>query len=227
MKNQQERGSMTVELALIMPIVLYSLLCIIFMLLLLYQYAYVKASINSVIYDASFAWGKLSTYNLKSPIIIEDILKRGYVKKSQLKNDLYWRFGVLNKNTEKTEIIRAYAIKVLNKSNLLALKDSKVDVNLDDYIVYKKLRIDIYCTYQLPINLPVDFLNIGNEIIINSYSEAIINDPQENIRNTDYILELMDRFETTSNIKAKYNSFINEAADKVRSFNKQGDNDGR
>ncbi|SCY84459.1 TadE/TadG family type IV pilus assembly protein [Alkaliphilus peptidifermentans] len=230
-KDCNKRGSMTVELALLLPLILYLILSIVYILLLLYQYAYLQASLNSIVADGATAWGKIKTSSSPSNSMnkeeINQLLRAGYIEKKYLNSHLYWRFGIFDDKLEKKEFIKEYVLEALDGHQLLKAKDKIVDVEFKDYFVYKKLIVNISYTYETPIYLPKSLFKLNNGYKINLQAESVLIDAPETIRNTDFVLDLMDSYETTSIVKEKYFNLINDASNKIREFINQGDSDER
>ena len=190
---KEGNGSFTVELALIFPVIIAGIVATLYILILLYQFAYLQTLANKVAYFAAAEYDKLSLQILE---------ERGTSAKGV--SSLYWQLGIFDDTKGKEAIIESYVMEKLYRPQLLKPQTQKVESSVYNYILYKKLRVRIINDYQLPVLYVNNLLRIKNSFSIVAEGEAVIKDNAEFLRNTDYIIELMDSFEVTSKIKDSY-----------------------
>jgi len=78
---------------------------------------------------------------------------------------------------------------------MIGSESKTVNVNLDDFIVYKKLTVTINDTYRLPIAKFLHVFGDGGVYSIKVNSEAVVSDPAEFIRDTDFLLDVESELE--------------------------------
>jgi hypothetical protein len=184
---------MTVEASLIIPAVIISLIVLVYICFMLYEQSYIKALANTASERGAATWA-----NSSKDMYVEFIDKKGFGSTS-----LYWRAGEffskddkLKKfdkiNTFVLESISKYSLFDKNKGTLtLKYTDSKMNVqcDLEDYIIYKKLKVTIEEEYNLPLSNMFKVFGIDMEFKISASSESVVDDPAEFVRNTDFVID--------------------------------------
>ena len=187
-------GSFTVELALILPVVISGIVATLYIIMLLYQYVYLQTLANKVAYFAA------AEYNLLSL----QLLREESSSSPEVGGGLYWQLGISDDTKGKETIIEKYVKEKLDRPQLLRSQAQRVETSVLNYVLYKKLSVTIINEYQLPVFYVNNLLGLNNSFSIIAEGEAVIKDNAEFLRNTDYIIELMDSFEVTSRIKDSY-----------------------
>lgn len=229
MKNIYKRfinntGSMTVEASLIFPMIILVIVVVIYICILLYQYAYLQTVANHVAERGASCWDNIS----KMEIDCDNYrLKTGELKYSEelLKADLYW-----SNKAEKIKNLKMYTIHKLRKRNILRSEISKlnidevtntkdkVDIWIKDYIVYKELNVIINDSYKIPLGDSLKIFGLDNKYNINVHSKAVINEPLEFIRNTDFIIDTLNEYEVTSEIINKFKETMEKIKDNINNL---------
>ncbi|GAB6088025.1 TadE/TadG family type IV pilus assembly protein [Alkaliphilus crotonatoxidans] len=211
-KNFNRRGSMTIELAIIFPVMIYALITVFYILLILYEYAAVQSLADRTAMNGGLTWSRLGQ-SAES----KSLLESGEVTLRQLKTPLYWRLGIFSNNKTKKDIIKEYLQEELKEHRLLTPKEAVIDVDYKNYLFYQKLIIDIHIKYQPPFPFINQIMGSkGHQLTVRS--EARVKDAPEIIRNIDFAGDLLEEFEVTSNLKEKYFDSIREVRDKVQNF---------
>jgi len=207
------RGSITVEASLVVPVVIVCILALAYFSILIYQRAFLQELADDTARRAAAFWrnhaGSVST---------------GRLEKSSISAEgLYWRFFEEYKK-EKIKRIADYINQQEDSSHPLKQgrldsysllksvsggKDMRVMLELKDYAVYKKLRVTVEDSYAVPIGGLLKNFGMSGGYGIKVESEAVVGDPDEFIRNADFILD------TESEIERKFPAF-GDAADKLR-----------
>ncbi|AEV68358.1 TadE/TadG family type IV pilus assembly protein [Acetivibrio clariflavus] len=208
---KSKKGSTTVEAALIIPIIFLSIITLIYVSIFLYEQAYIKSLADRAAERGAAIW--------KNP---ESDMYISLVKLEHFKdNDPYWKV-IDYKEKSKKEKVENYIKNSLKQYSILQSGDKKVpmnttdiqfDVEVKNYLVYKKLTVTVKKNFKLPIGNILSIFGIGNTVSIQAKSEALINDPSEFIRNTDFAIDMGKRIDNlTGNnfekIKDKVNNFL-------------------
>ena len=174
------KGSITVEAAIVIPTVFFSVLAVLYLSLLLYQQVHLQSLADRAAESEAAIWSSPSRDMYISRITQADMKER----------DPYWRF-IDMKSQEKRSKIAGYTNLQINAMNVL--KSIKTEIGtpeLIDRIVYKKLRITIVQTYRIPGGGFLRAVGLSDEFTLKARSESVISEPAEFIRNTDFILEV-------------------------------------
>jgi len=88
---------------------------------------------------------------------------------------------------QKEEKIEKYAGYLLSDSPILGEPiELEIEAGIvEDYIVYKKLRVSVKAKYKNP------FSSLLRVITIKAHSDAVINEPVEFIRTTDFVIDVV------------------------------------
>lgn len=207
---KSNKGSTTIEAALIVPVIFLSIIALIYVSIFLYEQAYVKSLSDRAAQRGAAIWK-----NPKSDMYL------GFVRLSDFEeNDPYWRLFDTNKST-KEEKIEQYIKESLKTYSILQSRDKDVPMNTTDiefsaqvknYIVYKKLIVTVNKKFKLPIGSALNIFGMDNTFVISSKSEALIHEPAEFIRSTDFTIDMGKR------IDAKTGNHMQKIMDKVNGF---------
>lgn len=192
----KERGSITVEAAILVPLIISSIVAVIFIGLLYYQRALLQSAADRTVQAGAASWCNISSDMATGKTEIGKLGDAG----------LYWRLFESGKN-EKVNRIKNYSEQLLKKRCILKPSDSDVFVEIKDFIVYKKLVVTVENSYPVPGGSLTGLFGLKGCVKIKVTSYANINDPSEFIRNTDFILdiekELENKYEGLKNIADK------------------------
>lgn len=207
---KRNNGSTTIEAALIFPLIFLSIIALIYVSIFLYEQAYIKSLADRAAERGAAIWK-----NPKSDMTIS-LVKLEHFKE----NDPYWKIYDSQKKL-KEEKIEQYLRASLKEYSILQSRDKKAPMNTTDiefsaklknYIVYKKLVVTIEKKFKLPIGDALTVFGIDNTVVIQAKTEALINEPAEFVRNTDFAIDMGKR------IDAATGNNIEKIIDKVNSF---------
>lgn len=207
---KSNKGSTTIEAALIFPVIFLTIITLIYVSVFLYEQANVKSLADRAAERGAAIWK-----NPESDMYIS-LVRLGDFKY----NDPYWRLFDLNKGS-KEEKIEEYIKKSLAEYSILRSRDKEGPMNTTDiefsaevknYIVYKKLTVTVDKKFKLPLGNGLAFLGIDNTIKISAKSEALVNEPAEFIRSTDLAIDMGKR------IDALTGNYLEKTMDKVNKF---------
>lgn len=207
---KSNKGSTTIEAALIFPIIFLTIITLIYVSIFLYEQAYVKSLADRAAERGAAIWK-----NPESDMYIS-LVKLGDFKY----NDPYWRLIDLNKSSKEKKI-GEYIKRSLDEYSILRSRDKEGPMNTTDiafsaqvknYIVYKKLTVTVDKKFKLPLGNGLAFLGIDNTIKISAKSEALVNEPAEFIRSTDLAIDMGKR------VDALTGNHLEKTMDKVYKF---------
>lgn len=207
----RNRGSITVEASIIVPFIILSITAMIFIGLVLYQRAQIQSAADMAVEAGADVWSAAGSDT-----------GTGRVEMSGTEGgSLYWRLvdtardGKFNRITRFTE-------KALEKGRLLYADNSKVSVDIRDYIIYKKLEVTVENTYKLPLGSLLRIFGVSGCFSIKVKSESVIDDPVELIRNVDFAIdlekELEDRFPELKDLREKTKDALSGVKGKINEF---------
>ncbi|MCX7921387.1 MAG: pilus assembly protein [Clostridia bacterium] len=224
--NNDHRGSLTVEAALIVPVMLLCVVAVIYICILLYQQVYVQSLASDAAERGAAVWT-----NPSKDMFMEQI------KKEQMKQtSLYWRlFESDSKKEEKRKRIKEYVnyqiqkYSILgrnnsdNKNNQLNFDNVKVECKTEDWIVYKKLVVSIDHKYPMPFGKMLSNFGIDANYTVTGKAEVVINEPTEFIRNTDFLLDTVQEIDNKTgnnlqNLRDKVGGLVSKFAGKIKEF---------
>lgn len=206
-ENRFKRGSVTVEAAIVVPIVILSIVAVILAGLILYQRAVLQSVADKAARAGADTWESLSSDILTGKTPIGSLDDSG----------LYWRFFEADKG-EKTARLKKYTEALLAKGNIIKPESSAVSADIKDFLIYKRLELTIENAYILPGGGVLRLFGSDGKIRLKVTSFAVVDDPAELIRNTDFILDIEKELEN------KYPG-LKKLGDKTRDiFSKLKDN---
>lgn len=222
--RKNNKGSLTVEAAIIVPVIIMTIVALILYGEFLYQKAYIQS-----IADRSAQRGAEIWNNPSKDMIMAQITK------DRMKDvSLYWRiYGLDFAKSGKESKIEEYAKYLLNKSMIFG-KPISVESDAaiaEDYIVYKKIRVTVTARYKNPMGNFLRVFGVPNTIDITANSYAIINEPVEFIRTTDFATDVVKEIDNkvfkgkgqtvVSNVKEAVSNIFTKLRDFMNSKKKE------
>lgn len=182
-KRNNTKGSFTLEAAIVFPVVLIIIASVLYVTFLLC----IKTSTQSMA-DFSVRRG-IKTWDNKS----KDI-NTGRIQ--DIQNNLYWNIFDIDREYKEDRLSSWLKYK-LDSNNLLHGIDIDVNVQLKNYMLFKKLNTEIVVHYKSPIVYYKTPANMEKDeyIRIRSNSEAVLINPPDFIRNVDFIIEMEKELE--------------------------------
>ncbi len=176
-------GAMTVEYALIFPVVLFTLMLLIHFGLLYYQQALLQSVVSTNAQDWAFLW-RYDALKVKPG---EGVLtNEGY-----LSEGLYWQ--LFSSAAAKKEIIKEAILKDYhNKSLLKTSREVIVDVTYENYLIIQNVGIRVTAEYPSPMKGLFRALGLSGDIKLQASSEMTLHDPKEFIHNVDFLLQIYE-----------------------------------
>ena len=209
--NNSKKGSITVEASIVTPIVILSIIAVILMGLILYQRAVLQSVSDKAVQTGATSWENLAA----------DIATGKTTQNDLTDNGLYWR--VFEEDSEgKIAKIKEYTEALLIRKNILRPESSVTSINIKNYIVYKRLELTVENTYKMPGRAVMRLFGSDGKLRLKVTSFAVIDDPAELIRNTDFLLdiekELENKYPGLKNLGDKTKGILGKMKDGMEKF---------
>ena len=209
----REQGSFTVEAALIFPVILLTVFALIYMGLLLYEKAYIKSVAHRAADRGAAVWD-----NPAKDVMI------GSVTKAELNmGGLYWQIWDTDVEEKKQKIV-GYVDKQLQLYSILN-GDHEINVQVNNYVGYKTLVVNIKNEYKIPIARLLKPFGIEEYYTIHGRGKTGIHDPVELMRNIDFIgdvgKEIYDENPKLQQITDNIRDMIESIGEKLSFFFKE------
>jgi len=210
-EDSKNRGSITVEASLVVPVIILSISAVIYIGLLLYQRALVQSAADMAAEAGADIWaleaGEIGTGKPDA--------------KSFEKNRLYRRIYDTDKGT-KLKHIEEYAAKMASRGELLHPAETVAEVVIKDYIVCRKLEVRLTKQYSLPLGNFMKLFGGSGMIEISVKAASSIDEPVELMRSTDFILDmerkLENKYPDIKNLGEKTRNAMSSLKDKLNGF---------
>ncbi len=210
-EHRRNTGSITVEAAIIVPIVILSICAVIYLGLLLYQRTVVQSAAEMAAETGAAAWAKGAC----------DIGTGKPTNESFGNIKLYRRFFDGDKET-RLEAIEKYAISLAIRNELLHPQSISAEAVIKDYVVCRRLEVKLVKDYSLPLGRFLKIFGGSGSIKICVKAVSSINEPVELVRTTDFILDMEKKLETKNpelkDLGEKTRNAMNELKAKLEEF---------
>jgi len=210
-RYSNNKGSITVEASIIVPLIILCIVASIYMGLLLYHRALVQSAADIAAEAGASAWASgISEIRKGKP-------DKEYFEKIRLYRQI---FDADKKN--RLSIIEKYALDVSSRNEILRPQDESAVAELKDYIVYRKLEVSIRKRYNIPFGNILRLFGAKGTVDINVKAVSSIDEPVELIRTTDFIIDiekrLEERFPEIKNLGEKTRDAMNDIKGKLEEF---------
>lgn len=199
---KNKKGIYTIETALVFLVSF----TVVLMLIAVSQILYEQVRINAIAQDAAERGALVYTVESKD-------MYTGRIGEGNFDNEnVYWRlFDVGTEQNERKQKIKKYINTKLNayKLNKNTYTDDNINIKFTNYFLYKRISVEIKVEYNVPFGGLLALI-IDNPYQLNAYAEASVSDTAEMIRNTDFIMDILDSNETISNAIDKYQNNIDK-----------------
>lgn len=181
---KDNRGSYTVEASIIVPAVILTMFALILISEFLYQKSCIQTIADKTAQRGAEIWNASSKDMIYGQIDLKDMEDV----------NLYWRiWGMDNSVGKKSSKIQGYAGYLMKEVSILG-EPVNLEITADmveDYIVYKKIRVNVEAEYKNPFLSLLKIFGVGDKITIKAHSDAVINEPVEFIRTTDFASDVV------------------------------------
>lgn len=183
----RQEGSATIEATMVFTVIFFSLILIIFMGIILYQEVHmqslaIQASERGAIVYAS----RTSDFGtgLKSLADFEDRDPYRYIP-----------FFDSGKTSKYKKLINHYVETAVVKNNVVSgtSKNGGTYVTVNDYIIIKKIKVNIKKDYKLPTDGIANMFGSDGLFHIDTTAVSTVTDPVEFMRNTDLCMDVLSK----------------------------------
>lgn len=210
--RSSEKGSSTLEAAIIFPLVLFCIVGVIYAPIILYRKTGTQILTDYSTRRAAKVWD-----NINKDLNSGKLLKTADGEDFQ-EVPLYWNIYDKNKSIKEQNIDKWLTLE-FRRYPLLYDQDMIVNIDTKDYFIFKKLKSQVISSSKIPIN--------ANKIMfieINTDSNIIINDPILFIRDMDFFYDVIREVgEKDQNSGVFIDKIIKIIADTKKSIKKFGD----
>ncbi len=210
-EGRQNRGSITVEASIIVPLVILSICAVIYMGLFLYQRALVQSAAEAAAGAGAASWDAGA-----------DMLVISRPEDPDSEGFKLYRCIIDSERDVKLEKIKAYALSASSRNEIIPAVETATDVEVVDYAVYRKLEVTISKKYKIPFGRLVKLFGGKETAEISVKAVSTINDPAEFIRTADLVIDiekkLENEFPELEEIGSKTRETMNGIKDKLKNF---------
>lgn len=208
---RKAKGSVTVEAAILVPIVVLSITALILASIMEYQQTGIQAAADIAAAAGAECWG-----------ISSKEIATGGLRKSELGGDGLYRRILDPKKEAKLQNIRDFADRGLDKSVGVLYGTRRAEAELLDWLVYKKVTVTVENEAELPENGSFSLFGLAGAYRGKTVSEAVAGDTPEFIRNTDFIIdlekELEEKYPGLKDLGEKSRDAVSELKKKIGDF---------
>lgn len=102
----------------------------------------------------------------------------------------YWRILDSNKDT-KVNKIESYINTLINSRNVIKQTNKTVDVEVIDWLIYKKINVNLTGQYTVPIGGIFKLFGLQNPFPVTAEAQAVFLEPAELVRNADLGIDIL------------------------------------
>ncbi len=217
MRKKSQKGSITVESSLIIPIVIFCIIAVLYFLILLYQQVYSLSVSDNAAERGAASWSNSRKDVETGRLGINDVGKDG----------LYWRLFDGKSSLKQDKILNyigkpGQSTSLLNKRSILSNISQEGKINFSNYVIYKNISVSIIKNSKIPVSGVTGGFGIVNGYKTSSFSAQPINDPVELIRNLDFAADIEKELERKNpglaNLVQKTGEIITTIKDKIQEF---------
>lgn len=169
---------MTIEASIMFSALFFCIVVLMYICLFLYHQSCLESLAVSTTQRAAATWSSLS-----KDIYIEKV---SFLKDSKIQ--LYYRIYDSKIDNKKIRVCK-YISNNIDSYKILKSKNCEIEIEVENYIFYKKLRVNISELYNTPIGGILKIFGLNNIFNLKGSSEAIINEPVELMNNVDFLIE--------------------------------------
>lgn len=208
--TSEEKGSITVEASIIIPLVILSIAAAIYIGMLLYQKALLQSAAGAAAEAGAAVWAEgtdaLESYRPDRGMESFRLYRRIYDRGAE----------------DRLRKIEEYALSLASRNELVKSEGSEAEAVLRDHIVYRKLEVTITKYYRIPLGRFVKIFGGSDKVRITAKAVSTVSEPAELIRTTDFIIDLEkkleDRYPGLKKAGEKTRETMNELKERIERF---------
>jgi len=193
-------GAVTVEYAVVFTIVIICILILVYVGMLYYQQCLMQAVVSENVRSLAFLWGfDPGSIDMKAGLTGKD----AYVDES-----LYWHIFT-DTDKRKNKAAQAVQNELMSKSVIKPHGGFDVEVTFRNLIIHKRVGISAKAVYSMPFKRFFEYLGSSGYVMIKAHCETTINDPQDFIQNTDYLIQIYEESGFKDRVLEKLEPLVN------------------
>lgn len=202
------KGSITVEAALIVPIVIIALMTVLYIVLLIFQTCIMQITADNTAERAAAVYFSCGSY------------VDGSISKAEISDLGLYRRWSLNPIMQQGDL-KSYALRQLQANSILKSKNPYLDIYQRGSIISRRLEVVLSADYENPLGSLTALWGLDRKIKLRVMAQAVVDDPAEFIRNTDFIMEAASKVPVISQFEEKWQEIINRIIEYVNRFAKE------
>ena len=208
--TSEEKGSITVEASIIIPLVILSIAAAIYIGMLLYQKALLQSAAGAAAEAGAAVWAAgtdaLDSYRPDRGMEGFRLYRRIYDRSAE----------------DRLRKIEEYALSLASRDELVKSEGSEAQAVLRDHIICRKLEVTITKYYRIPLGRFMKIFGGSDKVMITAKAVSTVSEPAELIRTTDFIIDLEkkleDRFPELKKAGEKTRETMNELKERIERF---------
>lgn len=201
-------GAVTVEYAIIFPIVIICILILIYLGMLYYQQCLMQSVVTESARNLAFLWGY-------DPYEVD--MKNGITSRNTYVDEELYRNVFSDTDKRKKKAAQTVQNELMLKSVIKPPDGFDVEVTYHSLLICKKIGISAKATYPLPFKGFFKLIGSSGYVLMETYSETAINDPREFIQNVDYLLQIYEESGTKARMEQKCKHLV-DTLQKIRDY---------
>lgn len=207
-KKESSRGSVTVEAAVIVPVVMISVIVMIYLLLLVFQSCILQVTANHIAERAAGVYNVSTADLMTGSISAKNISQLGIYRR--------WSSELQQKKGLEHE-----AGQLLQRNSILKSNSLLVDIEERGTPIARSVSVRLKISYDSPLGSFLKIWGLGDKIHLTAESKATVKDPAEFIRNTDYIIETAAEVPLLKEFTGQWQGMIDKIIDYINRVTKE------
>lgn len=204
-----QNGSITVEAAVIVPVVILAVLITLYITLIIFQTCVMNVVANNICERAAGVWLNQYSSFETGKVSKWDIERLGLYRR--------WSFEDSIKGEELQEAVKS----MLEKASILKARDIKVEIKHKNTILSQQITVELSASYINPLGGLTGTWGFGRTTQLKVQSQSVIDDPVEFLRNSDFIIETASGFPIIGEFESKWNEITAKIVEYVNSLKKE------
>lgn len=179
-----ERGSSTVEMTFIFPVVIFVIVIMLFFGMFLYEQVAARAVLDDVVSRAAANWATAD-----EGVYVEKSATEGFTVWDVYSRVLDFKDGARKRNIADEALRRLRIICPFSNN----FQEGDVTTDSTNWIIYKSLNLTVDRTFALPFGRFLASLGVPTELHYRQTGSAIVEDPPEMIRTVDLAADYLEQ----------------------------------
>ncbi len=207
-KKEGSRGSVTVEAAVIVPIVIIGVIVMLYILMLIFQSCVLQITANHIAERAAGMYNKGAAELITGSISPKSISNLGIYRR--------WSSELPQKNRLKEE-----AESLLQKNSVLKSNSIDIEIQEKGTPIARSVNVQLRASYVNPLGELLKIWGLHSKINLTADAKATVKDPAEFIRNTDYVIETAAKIPVLKEFSGQWQEIIKKIIDYINQMTKE------